>query len=153
MAICRCRDALVGVDCQHPGSSRRNVFTILYRRHPDAALKSASLPSCCPPSLSAVCVLILRMAASYNARRCGDHQAWPGEQKRAVLLGSGYSVVEVLTALSEEGTGRYQLIGILDDDARHHGSFVRGIKVLGELDLLFDLLRRHDVRRGDYRAS
>ncbi len=38
---------------------------------------------------------------------------------------------------------RVAIIGILDDDCWHQGSFIRGIKVLGELDMLFDLLRRH----------
>ena len=60
-----------------------------------------------------------------------------------MILGNGPNVAEVLTRVGKECAGRYQIIGILDDDARHHGSFIRGIKVLGELDLLFDLLRRH----------
>jgi len=91
--------------------------------------------------------MVLRTIATFvEKRRCDrPRQPWDGEPKHAVVLSSGQSVVEVLAALTRECAGRYQVIGILDDDPQHHGSFVRGIKVLGELDLLFDLLRRHLV--------
>lgn len=91
--------------------------------------------------------VLMRTIATYAARRNCDHprQPWDGEPKRTVILGSGQGVVEVLAALSKECAGRYQVIGILDDEPRHHGSYLRGIKVLGELDLLFDFLRRHQL--------
>jgi FlaA1/EpsC-like NDP-sugar epimerase len=66
-----------------------------------------------------------------------------GEQRRVIILGSGQSTVEVLNALSRECAGRYEVIGILDDNPLYQGSFLRGIKILGGLDMLHDLLRQH----------
>jgi len=69
----------------------------------------------------------------------------PDEPKRTVILGGGNSAVEVLAALRMVGENRYDVIGILDEDPRFHGTLLRGIRILGGPELLHDLLRRHDV--------
>ncbi|MHB9131108.1 MAG: polysaccharide biosynthesis protein [Armatimonadota bacterium] len=74
-----------------------------------------------------------------------DNNDWREEPKRTVILGGGQSAVEVLTALQKEYAGRNEVIGILDENPRHHGSFLRGIKIIGGFELLHELLRQHAV--------
>jgi len=90
--------------------------------------------------------LLLRVIA---ARRHDEKQApaealWDEEPKRTIVLADDHSVVEVLAAL-EKDSRRYSILGVLVDDPRHHGSFLRGHQVLGPLNRLHDHLHRHDV--------
>jgi len=90
--------------------------------------------------------LLLRVI---SARRQDDKQApseapWDVEPKRTIVLADDHSVIEVLAAL-EKDSRRYSVLGVLVDDPRHHGTFLRGYQVLGPLNRLHDHLHRHDV--------
>jgi FlaA1/EpsC-like NDP-sugar epimerase len=88
--------------------------------------------------------LVLRMAASRVALT-DLGQPWQDPLKRAVILCSAQSAGEVLMALAKERTRRYEIAGLLDEDPRYHGAYLRGNKILGGFDLLEDLLFRHLV--------
>lgn len=91
--------------------------------------------------------VLLRTIERWRGRGCHDHTTtrWHEEPKRTVILGGERSASEVLTALGNERSGRYDVIGILDPDTRHHGTYLRGIKILGDWELLHDLVRRHAI--------
>lgn len=91
--------------------------------------------------------LLLRVLSTRHTRTrpAKDTPPWEQTEKRLVILGSGQSTVEVLTALGQELAGRYEVIGLLDNNPETHGTYVRGYRILGELDLLYTLLDRHEV--------
>jgi FlaA1/EpsC-like NDP-sugar epimerase len=91
--------------------------------------------------------LLLRLLSGRRREDDEQHIAnspWGEEPKRTIVLADGHSVIEVLTAL-EKDSRHYNILGILVDDPRHHGSFLRGYQVLGPLNRLHDHLHRHDV--------
>jgi FlaA1/EpsC-like NDP-sugar epimerase len=83
--------------------------------------------------------LLLRVAATRRQRT-----RHPDPPKRTVILGEAASVVDVLDIV-EKDAGRYEILGILDDDPRFHGNRMRGHNILGPLDTLHDLLHQHAV--------
>ena len=89
----------------------------------------------------------LRWAARFLARRRRfrgkDHPQ--GERKRTIIMGTEQSVADVLNALAHEHAGSYDIIGILDADPCHHGSYLRGIKILGSWEMIHDLVQQHAV--------
>jgi len=91
--------------------------------------------------------MLLRMASSYFSRARQQREGTPYEDqpKRTVILGDGHCAVEVLVALDKDRGKRYEIIGILDDDPRYHGTILRGHRILGALEVLYDLLRRQAV--------
>jgi FlaA1/EpsC-like NDP-sugar epimerase len=89
--------------------------------------------------------LTLRMVANRLRKTDEPVIPWPEVPKRAVVLVSGKSAGEVLMALEKERSRRYEIIGLLDEDARYHGAYLRGVKVLGGFDMLEDLLTRNAI--------
>ncbi|MHB9025180.1 MAG: polysaccharide biosynthesis protein [Armatimonadota bacterium] len=95
--------------------------------------------------------MLLRMITGHLDRRRNGHngktteQPWHVEPKRTLIIGSGQSAADVLTALSREHPARCSVVGILDEDPRHHGSYLRGIKILGGYEVLDDLVNRHEI--------
>lgn len=89
--------------------------------------------------------LILRMVATRLAKTDEHAIPWPDVPKRAVILVSGKSAGEVLMALEKERSRRYDIIGLLDEDSRYHGAYLRGVKILGGFELLENLLLRNAI--------
>ncbi len=89
--------------------------------------------------------ILLRIASErfehLPAPNTPDHQ-WDNVPKRTVILADGQSTLEVLNALEKDFARRSEVIGILDDDRRHHGSFVHGCQILGGLSMLHELLQQ-----------
>lgn len=90
--------------------------------------------------------LLLRLLATYRGRgQERRHNAWNHASKRTVILADSHGAMEVLTALGKECPAHYDVIGILDDDPRHHGRILRGVKIIGGLAQLPEMLRRNEV--------
>lgn len=65
--------------------------------------------------------------------------------KRVVILSSGSDGAGLVCSLRDETDNPYSVIGVLDDDTSHHGCYIRGVKVLGPLNKLHELLRDRAV--------
>ncbi|HEY3416941.1 MAG TPA: nucleoside-diphosphate sugar epimerase/dehydratase [Armatimonadota bacterium] len=92
--------------------------------------------------------MLLRVIAVHLDRRHHGKPVahpWDTEPKRTVIVGSGRSAADVLNALSREHPARCTVVGILDEDPRHHGSYLRGIKILGGYQVLHDLVNHHEI--------
>jgi FlaA1/EpsC-like NDP-sugar epimerase len=60
--------------------------------------------------------------------------------KRVIILGGGSDGARVLSALHEDATEVYDVIGFLDDRPAKRGIYIRGVRVLGPLNHLYKLL-------------
>jgi FlaA1/EpsC-like NDP-sugar epimerase len=85
--------------------------------------------------------LLLRLL---NIRRSPSSSATPtsgnGSRKRVVIMGAGVLGASLLRALQEDPASPYEVIGLLDDAPEKQGVYVHGLRVLGPLAHLLDLL-------------
>lgn len=65
--------------------------------------------------------------------------------KRVVILSSGSNGAGLVSSLRDEQDNPYNVIGVLDDDPSCQGCYMRGVKVLGPLSKLNDLLKDRAV--------
>ena len=63
----------------------------------------------------------------------------PGE--RVLVLGAGHTGVAIVREIKTRGDTGLEAVGILDDDASKIGSVISGVRVLGPLDQLAQLVR------------
>jgi len=84
--------------------------------------------------------LLLRLVPRLMVRwpRFFRHRGLP--VTRVVILGGEADGVRLLSALREEGSRRYEVVGILDDSPTKHGAYIRGVRVLGPISQLNELL-------------
>jgi nucleoside-diphosphate-sugar epimerase len=66
-----------------------------------------------------------------------------GEQRRVLLIGAGMIGANAAREMANDPSVR--MVGFLDDDARKHGSFIGGVKVLGSTSLLAEIVRTEKV--------
>jgi FlaA1/EpsC-like NDP-sugar epimerase len=78
------------------------------------------------------------LSESSRARRAGRQ---PNGQ-RALVLGAGAAAKLLIAGIQHRG---WMVVGLLDDDARKHGSSIAGVTVWGGLDLLADAGTLDDV--------
>jgi FlaA1/EpsC-like NDP-sugar epimerase len=64
---------------------------------------------------------------------------------RVVILGGGNEGALVLAMLRESTHQVYDVIGFLDDQPQKHGIYIRGVRVLGSFNHLYDLLAAHAI--------
>lgn len=65
--------------------------------------------------------------------------------KRVIILSNGASSIAVLDALREELSGKYDVLGILDDTPGNKGKYIRNAQILGPLSHLPKLLDERDI--------
>jgi len=65
--------------------------------------------------------------------------------KRVIILSSGSNGAGLVSSLRDEQDNPYNIIGVLDDDPTCQGCYIRGVKVLGPLNKLNDLLKERAV--------
>lgn len=84
------------------------------------------------------CLLILMMGGSrFFYRYMKEHQLYSLSSSKGdhvIILGAGEAAIALLKELSR--SERWQVIGLLDDDASMHGREVLGIRVYGRIDQL-----------------
>ena len=64
---------------------------------------------------------------------------------RAVILGANADGARLLRALNESKRKNYRILGFLDDHSQQHGVMLQGVRVLGPLALLHDMLKAEEV--------
>jgi FlaA1/EpsC-like NDP-sugar epimerase len=65
--------------------------------------------------------------------------------QRLLILGAGHTGQLLARELQNSPSLNYQPVGFLDDDPKKQNSRIHGLRVLGELDDLEDVIRRSDV--------
>ncbi len=91
--------------------------------------------------------IILRLSSL--SHRYGERmwQKVKGDElpKRVIILSSGSNGAGLVSSLRDEKDNPYNIIGVLDDDPACQGCYIRGVKVLGPLNKLNDLLKERAV--------
>lgn len=67
------------------------------------------------------------------------------ETTRVVILGANPDGVRLQRALTETSNTSYTIVGFLDDSSERHGMYLHGVRVLGPLQQLYDLLAESAV--------
>lgn len=70
---------------------------------------------------------------------------WPAQ--RVLIVGRGEAAREIIRELKNRAEWGYEVVGLIDNDARLIGNRVDGAKVLGTIDDLVPLIRTHEVNR------
>lgn len=65
--------------------------------------------------------------------------------QRLLILGAGHTGQLLARELQNSPSLNYQPVGFLDDDPKKQNSRIHGLRVLGELDALEEVIRRSDV--------
>ena len=55
----------------------------------------------------------------------------PTKQKRLLLIGGGYSANDIIKTLNSTLKGRYDIVGIIDDNKKRRGYSVAGVRIIG----------------------
>lgn len=64
--------------------------------------------------------------------------------KKTALIGAGFAAQMVIRELAHPQSG-YRIFGCLDDDPTKQGIRIHGVPVLGTVDQLSDIVRKHDA--------
>jgi len=80
-------------------------------------------------ALSLARMLVRMLSESSRARRSGAR----GSRQRVVVLGAGAAAKLLIAGIQHRG---WEVVGLLDDDVRKHGTTVSGVPVWGGLELL-----------------
>lgn len=62
----------------------------------------------------------------------------PENQKKLLIIGGGYSANDIIKTLNTTLKGRYDIVGIIDDNKKRMGYSVAGVRIIGT---------RHDIGR------
>ncbi len=68
-----------------------------------------------------------------------------GKGSTALIVGAGVAGEQLASSLRSTPDSGYVPIGFLDDDAAKHGSVIHGLRVLGSLRRLAEVVRAHSV--------
>jgi FlaA1/EpsC-like NDP-sugar epimerase len=98
--------------------------------------------------IDAVMTLVLIAALRVSKRVVLDVARGTNESdaRRTLVLGAGNTGEMILRDIRKSGVSGYQLVGILDDDPNVVGTYVHGMRVLGGLRMLEQVIRTHEVR-------
>jgi FlaA1/EpsC-like NDP-sugar epimerase len=97
--------------------------------------------------LAVILVGGLRFATRSAFRRLTGKTAPPLDLKphRVLLVGAGDAGEMLLREIAQRHSTRYVSVGFLDDDRRKHGEQIHGVRVLGPIASLPDVVRKRHV--------
>lgn len=68
-----------------------------------------------------------------------------GDKKPTLIVGAGNTGSQMVRHMEEQGFSEFYPVGFLDDDTGKIGTYIHGIKVLGTIDELKDLVEHYNV--------
>lgn len=74
-----------------------------------------------------------------------NRNPFSGDKKNALIIGSGERTDELIRTL-QKNSREFNLVGILDDDPEKHLTILHGVNVLGEIAMLPDIAKIHNVQ-------
>ncbi|HEX2950827.1 MAG TPA: polysaccharide biosynthesis protein, partial [Armatimonadota bacterium] len=90
-----------------------------------------------------------RLLLAMRQQRAADDTQLDGSTvsrvSRIVILGYGQSTLQILSSLNRDMQSAYHVVGILDPDPKKRGMLIEGIRVLGEWERIYDLIRLNAI--------
>ena len=69
----------------------------------------------------------------------------PKNQKRLLIIGGGYSANNIIKTLQTSLKGKYEIIGIIDDNKKRLGYSVAGVKIIGNRNHIQKICENEDI--------
>jgi FlaA1/EpsC-like NDP-sugar epimerase len=88
---------------------------------------------------------VLLGTARVAVRWVKDQHLYTGKGDRVLIIGAGRAGEMLVREMRRSGGGQYFPIGFVDDDIKHHGREIQGVRVLGGCDRLVELAAEHEA--------
>ena len=102
--------------------------------------------------LLASCVIFSRILILFGYRAWRNYLAQKegksgGKKKNVMIIGAGGTAIRLIQEFhsSTNIQNRYNVVALIDDNKRKHGSYLHGIKIYGGRDKILDLSKELDV--------
>jgi FlaA1/EpsC-like NDP-sugar epimerase len=69
----------------------------------------------------------------------------PSNQKKLLIIGGGYSANDIIKTLNSTLKGRYDIVGIIDDNKKRIGYSVAGVRIIGTRDDIERICERYGI--------
>ena len=69
----------------------------------------------------------------------------PDNQKKLLIIGGGYSANDIIKTLNSTLKGRYDIVGIIDDNKKRIGYSVAGVKIIGDRNDILKVCESNNV--------
>lgn len=66
---------------------------------------------------------------------------------KVVIIGAGLAGEKILREIMDNYTLHYKVVGFIDDDTKKHGLSIHGIRVLGAVDRLPEIINRESIQQ------
>ncbi len=69
----------------------------------------------------------------------------PENQKKLLIIGGGYSANDIIKTLNTTLKGRYEIIGIIDDNKQRRGYSVAGVRIIGNRNDIEKICHKYNI--------
>ncbi len=88
--------------------------------------------------------LVIRYALLSDIANKGINYT-PKNQKKLLIIGGGYSANDIIKTLKSTLKGKYEIIGIIDDNQKRMGYSVAGIRIIGNRNDIVKICEKYEV--------
>ncbi|MFO7568327.1 MAG: nucleoside-diphosphate sugar epimerase/dehydratase [Smithellaceae bacterium] len=90
--------------------------------------------------------LAIRSYYAATGQRAVLDAGHPGRRpKKTLIVGAGAAGEKILREIMENNELTFDVVGLIDDDTKKHGRAIHGVRVLGTVEDLPDILERKDI--------
>ena len=69
----------------------------------------------------------------------------PERKKKLLIIGGGYSANDIIKTINTTLKGRYEIIGIIDDNKKRRGYSVAGVRIIGDRNDIERICNKYDI--------
>ena len=91
-----------------------------------------------------VCRLVIRYALIADITNKGLNYTSENQEK-VILIGGGYSANDIIKTLNSTMKGRYDIVGIIDDNKKRIGYSVSGVRIIGTRNDIERVCEEYDI--------
>lgn len=88
--------------------------------------------------------LIIRYVLLNDAASKGNKSS-SKRKKKLLIIGGGYSANDIIKTLNSTLKGRYDIIGIIDDNKKRIGYSVAGVRIIGDRNSIQKICKEEDI--------
>ncbi len=88
--------------------------------------------------------LVIRYALLSDIANKGINYT-PENQEKLLIIGGGYSANDIIKTLNSTLKGKYEIVGIIDDNEKRMGYSVGGVRIIGDRNDIEHICEKYDV--------